>query len=99
MGTSQNATHIELMNAFPIHVIWQKYLMAKRNPVKGSLLKGDEAEEEKPTSCSHPRDNLLRDEGFLATQAAIPMESNYWKDVLLSPSKLAMSSNMGGALR
>lgn len=49
----------------------------KKNPVKGSLLKGDEAEEEKPTSCSHPRDNFLRDEGFLATQAAIPMESNY----------------------
>lgn len=52
-----------------------KYLMTKRSPVKGSLLKGDEAEEEKPTSCSHPSDNFFRDEGFLATQAAIPMES------------------------
>lgn len=50
----------------------------KRNQVKGSsLLKGHDTEEEKPTSCSHPTDKSLGGEGFLAIQAANPMESDY----------------------
>lgn len=49
----------------------------KRNQVKSSLLKGHDTEEEKPTSCSHPTDKSLGGEGFLATQAASPMESQY----------------------
>lgn len=50
----------------------------KGNQVESPLfLKGHDTEEDKPTSCSHPTAISLGGEGFLATQAANFMQSDY----------------------